>query len=98
MFFEPDNLDPPPPLHGMQTQSKNNIFKPKVLLKGLIRYMLPKALLIAFCSNDIEPTSYSTTAKHLAWHDAMHTEYDALLRNDTWTLVPTSNMNIVGCK
>ena len=82
----------------MQTRSKNNIFKPKVLLKGLVRYTLPKALLIAFCSNDIEPTSYSTAAKYLAWHDAMHTKYDALLHDDTLTLVPTSTMNIVGYK
>ncbi|XP_022894038.1 uncharacterized protein LOC111408522 [Olea europaea var. sylvestris] len=28
----------------------------------------------------------------------MDDEYDALMRNNTWTLVPTSPMNIVGCK
>ncbi|CAM8968938.1 unnamed protein product [Rhodiola kirilowii] len=29
----------------------------------------------------------------------MHVEYDALLRNSTWTLVPPPcNANIVGCK
>jgi hypothetical protein len=29
----------------------------------------------------------------------MNTEFDALLSNDTWTLVPpTTNTNIVGCK
>jgi hypothetical protein len=83
----------------MQTRSKNNIFKPKTLPKGLIRYPLPKALIATTSSNDIEPTSYTTASKHPAWRDAMNIEFDALLSNGTWTFVPqTSNMNIVGCK
>jgi hypothetical protein len=83
----------------MQTHSKNHIFKPKTLSNGLIRYPLPKALIATTGSADVEPTSYSTTSKHLAWRNAMNLEFDALLRNDTWTLVPpTSDMNIVGCK
>lgn len=96
--LEPDNLDPPPPQHAMQTRSKN-IFKSKVLPEALVRYPLPKALLATSCFDDIEPTSYSTAAKHPAWREAMDTEFDALLRNDTWTLVPPSfDMNIVGYK
>jgi hypothetical protein len=92
-------LVPPPPQHVMQTRSKNNIFKPKALPDGLIRYPLPKALTATTSSTDVEPTSYTTSSKHPAWGDAMNLEFDALLRNDTWTLVPpTSDMNIVGCK
>jgi hypothetical protein len=93
------NEDPPPPRHAIQTRSRNNIFKPKMLPDGLIRYPLPKALLTAAYSDEIEPTSYSTVAQHLAWRATMNTEFDALFNNGTWTLVPTtSNMNIVGCK
>jgi hypothetical protein len=89
----------PPSQHSMQTRSKNNIFKPKTLPEGLIRYPLPKALIAITDSDDIEPTSYTTASKHPAWRDAMNIEFDALLSNDTWTLVPpTSDMNVVGCK
>jgi hypothetical protein len=83
----------------MQTRLKDHIFKPKTLSNGLIRYPIPKALIATTGSTDVEPTSYSTASKHPTWRDAMNLKFDALLRNDTWTLVPpTSNMNIVGCK
>ena len=83
----------------MQTQSKNNIFKPKSLLDGFIRYPLPKALLATTSPEEVEPTCYSQAAKHPAWRDAIYNEFDVLLHNGTWTLIPpTSTMNIVGCK
>jgi hypothetical protein len=83
----------------MQTHSKNNIFKPKNLPEGLVRYPLPKALIATTCSDDVEPTSYSSAAQHPAWRAAMNIEFDTLLSNGTWTLVPpTANTNIVGCK
>jgi hypothetical protein len=83
----------------MQTQSKNNIFKPKSLPNGFICYPLPKALLATACPDRVKPTCYSQAAKHPAWHDAMNSKFDALLQNGTWTLIlPTSTMNIVGCK
>jgi hypothetical protein len=83
----------------MQTRSKNNIFKPKSLPDGLVRYPLPKALLATSSSHDIEPTSYSTASKHPAWREAMNLEFDALIHNDTETLIPlTFDMNTVGCK
>jgi histone deacetylase 1/2 len=34
------------------------------------------------------PTSYRTAMKDDRWHDAMRAEFDALIRNDTWSLVP----------
>jgi hypothetical protein len=89
----------PPLQHALQTHSKNNIFKPKSLLDGLICYPLPKALTTTTGSADIELTSYSSTSNHPAWRDAMNLVFNALLRNGTWTRVPpTSDMNIVGCK
>jgi hypothetical protein len=83
----------------MQTHSKNNIFKPKSLIDGLIRYPLPKAFTATTGSVDIKPTSYYSASKHPTWRDTMNLEFDALLCNVTWTLVPpTFDMYIVGCE
>ena len=84
--------------HAMQTRSKN-IFKPKYLPDGFIRHPLPKAFLATTSLYEDEPTCYSQVAKHPAWLDAMNNEFDALVHNGTWTVIPlTSIMNIVGCK
>lgn len=46
-----------------------------------------------------EPTSYSQAIKDNRWLHAMSEEYDALVRNNTWTLVPCPvNANLVGNK
>ncbi|XP_019177891.1 PREDICTED: uncharacterized protein LOC109173090 [Ipomoea nil] len=46
-----------------------------------------------------DPTCYSQAVGHSHWRDAMDQEFNALLHNCTWQLVPaTSDMNIVGCK
>jgi hypothetical protein len=85
----------------MITRSKNNITKPKPPLDGMIHYPLPKALL-AIAQNPIsepEPTCFTTAAKSHAWHQAMNMEFDALLKNQTWTLVPSHHsQNLIGCK
>jgi len=83
----------------MVTRSQNNIHKPTLLPHGAPKYPLPHALTFSFSLPDIEPICYSSAAKHAVWRDAMFEEFNALLRNGTWTLVPpTSSMNIVGCK
>ena len=80
-----------PSSHPMVTRSKNHITKPKLPLDGMIRYPLPKALLAVAHSSisELEPTCFTTTAKSHAWHQAMNLEFDALLQNQTWTLVPS---------
>ncbi|PKA48247.1 Retrovirus-related Pol polyprotein from transposon TNT 1-94 [Apostasia shenzhenica] len=46
-----------------------------------------------------EHTCFTQASKDPAWCATMATEFDALLRNGTWDLVPrTPSMNIVGCK
>lgn len=50
-------------------------------------------------SPDIEPTTFTIANKLPQWRQAMAEEYSALLRNNTWSLVPrVSNMNVVECK
>ncbi|XP_060178126.1 uncharacterized mitochondrial protein AtMg00820-like [Lycium barbarum] len=46
-----------------------------------------------------EPSCFTEASKHKEWRAAMASEMDALLRNDTWSLVPYDpQMNILGCK
>ncbi|BBG93197.1 transposable element gene, partial [Prunus dulcis] len=74
--------------------------EPKPLYSQTSPYPLPLAL-SAEASDplSLEPTSFTHASKHSHWLDAMHDEYAALMKNQTWSLVPaTSRMNIVGCK
>uniref|UniRef100_A0A2N9H307 Uncharacterized protein n=1 Tax=Fagus sylvatica TaxID=28930 RepID=A0A2N9H307_FAGSY len=87
--------------HPMLTRSKHNILKPKTPTDGTIRYPFPKALLAtaSHLSHSTEPTCFTNASKDPQWCKAMNNEFDALLQNQTWTLVhPHQNQNIVGCK
>ncbi|XP_019151008.1 PREDICTED: uncharacterized protein LOC109147806 [Ipomoea nil] len=53
----------------------------------------------ALTASTTDPTCYSQAVGHPQWRDAIDQEFNALLHNNTWQLVPaTPNMNIVGCK
>jgi hypothetical protein len=96
-----DPLLPHPSPHPMITRSKNHITKPKTPTDGTIRYPLPKALL-AVASGSLsvpEPICFTMAVKSREWRHAMNIEFDALLRNHTWTLVPSHpSQNLIGCK
>ena len=73
----------------MTTRSLNNIFKPKQL-HLTTKHPLPSS---------IEPTCVTQALKDPKWRAAMSEEFSSLLRNGTWTLVPSqSAQNVVGCK
>jgi len=73
----------------MVTRSKNDIFKPKQLHRTT-KFPLP---------NQIKPSCLSQALKHSEWRQAMLEEFNALLANATWSLVPKQpQFNIIGNK
>uniref|UniRef100_A0A2N9J0S3 Reverse transcriptase Ty1/copia-type domain-containing protein n=1 Tax=Fagus sylvatica TaxID=28930 RepID=A0A2N9J0S3_FAGSY len=85
----------------MKTQSHHQISKPKTYTDGTIRYPILKALLAETThESDLpEPTCYTSTSKNPHWRRAMNLEFDVLLKNHTWQLVPSSpSQNLIGCK
>ena len=89
----------PSSTHPITTRAKNLITKPKIHTDGTVYYPLPRALLTESNQPAMEPTCYSTVMQHPCWRKAMNTEFDALLQNQTWTLIPPSEAsNVVGCK
>uniref|UniRef100_A0A2N9GPU0 Integrase catalytic domain-containing protein n=1 Tax=Fagus sylvatica TaxID=28930 RepID=A0A2N9GPU0_FAGSY len=84
---------------SLQTRSKNAIHKPKALPPDFIRQPPPKAFVSEFWPLDVEPTCFTLASKSPQWCEAMNTEFNALLRNGTWSLIPPEpTMNLIGCK
>ncbi|CAH9140808.1 unnamed protein product [Cuscuta epithymum] len=87
----PVSIHPTPPLvqnvHPMRTRAKDGIYKPRTIL----------SLTSVECPPD--PTCFSQANKSLKWRAAMAEEFNALITNKTWDLVPhDSTKNVVGCK
>ena len=84
----PSPVNPPLlPSPGIITRSKHNIHKPIQKL-NLNTELQP-----------LEPTTVSQALKDPRWRQAMSAEFDALIRNGTWELVPSHpTQNVVGCK
>lgn len=71
----------------MTTRVRTNSLKPKIFLTDTIS------------PPTVEPHNISQAVQNPFWLNAMKNEYEALMRNKIWTLVPRpSNANIVGCK
>ncbi|CAH9051136.1 unnamed protein product [Cuscuta europaea] len=73
--------------HPMQTRAKSGIFKPKTIFN------------LSTVTINADPTCFTEANKQLKWCEAMADEFNALINNNTWDLVPFDNSkNIVGCK
>ena len=73
----------------MQTRSKSGIVKPnpKLCYKAVLDY------------THSEPPSYKIASKYPMWCAAMDAEFQALQKQNTWSLVPAPpHANLVGCK
>ena len=76
--------------HPIQTRAKNNIHKP--INKLNLSTMLST-------SSDLESTTSAQALKNPKWRQAMSEEFNALIRNGTWKLIPSAScQNVVGCK
>lgn len=87
-----------PPRSPIITRSQINSSKPYVWLDGTIPYP-SRTCLATTVSPPESPTSYIEASKHSTWHTIMSQEYQALLKNQTWSLVPPNpNVNVLGCR
>jgi histone deacetylase 1/2 len=81
----------PPPAVGVQTRLQKGIRQPKTYTDVTVRY--------AFLASTGEPKNTAEALVDANWKQAMQEEYDALMLNNTWHLVPpNSNKNIIDCK
>lgn len=89
------SLDPPISLpntnaHPIMICVKNHSHKP--IQKLNLTFILNS-------TSGFEPTSHTQATQASKWWHAMSKEFDALVRNGTWDLVPASPIkNLVGCK
>ncbi|KAK1595157.1 hypothetical protein QYE76_048231 [Lolium multiflorum] len=76
---------------GPRTRLQKGIRQPKQYTDGTVRY--------GMLSSTGEPRNLPDALKDTQWRAAMQDEYDALMLNKTWTLVPPSpNKNVIDCK
>lgn len=82
----------------MVIRSRDGTRKPKTYFT--IKHPLPQCFHAALSPIiPSEPTCYTQATQSKEWRAAMMEEFDALLKNQTWELVPPSpTMNVVGCK
>jgi len=82
-----------PAAHRPVTRAQHGITKPKQYTDGTVRWCTLAT------SSAGEPTTVADAVRDKNWVAAMDHEYQALLRNKTWHLVPkTKNKNITGSK
>jgi transposase InsO family protein len=75
--------------HQMITRSKTGSLKPKNFGDYKVFYSTKHPLLALYSSLTVaEPSCFSDAVKSPSWREAMNQEFDALLKNHTWSLCP----------
>jgi histone deacetylase 1/2 len=84
-------VNPPINAHRMMTRAKQGYLMPKKLFDLSVTTTASKISPI--------PSTYRQALKDPNWHAAMLEEFNALLRNDTWSLIPCpAGANVVSGK
>jgi hypothetical protein len=74
-----------------RTRLQKGIKNPKVYTDGTIRY--------GMLTSTGEPRTLPEALKNDSWRQAMQDEYNALMENKTWHLVPPNpSKNLIDCK
>jgi histone deacetylase 1/2 len=74
-----------------RTRFQQGIRQPKVRNDGIVRWLL--------LTSTGETENLNEALTDANWKSAMQDEYDALIANNTWHLVPPSpNKNVIDCK
>jgi len=74
------------------TRLKHDIRKPKIRTDGTVTYSATRI-------SDIEPSSRVAAMEHPLWRRAMNEEFEALVKNKTWHLVPPrAGLNVIDSK
>jgi histone deacetylase 1/2 len=74
-----------------RTRLQSGIVRPKTFTDGTIRY--------GMYSSTGEPSDLNEALADPKWKRAMEEEYNALIKNKTWHLVPArKNMNTIDCR
>jgi histone deacetylase 1/2 len=77
--------------HQHQTRLRSGIRKEKAYTDGTVRY--------SFLTTSGEPWNTEEALENKDWRKAMDAEYEALMNNKTWHLVPPQKgRNVIGCK
>lgn len=85
----PDNA---PATHTYGTRLSHNIVKPKICTDGTVSYSTMRI-------SDSEPSSHQEALVDPSWHRAMDDEFETLIKNETWHLVPPrKGLNVIDCK
>jgi hypothetical protein len=83
--------DTTPTTHPNGTRLKHSIRQPKVCTDATVTYSAIKT--------SSETTSYTTAMKDPLWRQTMNDEFQALLKNKTWHLIPPRvDINIIDYK
>ncbi|KAJ9558499.1 hypothetical protein OSB04_013113 [Centaurea solstitialis] len=82
---QPSSLPPLPPRHRIPNPKYFN----STFVNTSTLYPIPTTL---------EPTTYTQAMKIPDWRKAMDSEFNALITNDTWELVPPSSYTPISCK
>jgi hypothetical protein len=71
---------------------QNDIKKPKIRTDGMVTYSTVR-------SSQAEPLSHVAAMEHPLWCRAMHEEFEALIKNKMWHLVPPrAGINVIDSK
>ncbi|KAK1606993.1 hypothetical protein QYE76_030666 [Lolium multiflorum] len=80
------------------TRSRSGIIRPRQRTDGTVAWYAA-CLAAALADPSAEPRNYQAAMSVPHWREAMELEYQALLRNETWTLVPPPpRVNVIDSK